>query len=74
MPRVCAITGKRAVAGRNVSKANNHTCRVFQPNLARKRIWIESERRYIRLRISHAGQRILDKRGTDIVLRELGYI
>lgn len=74
MPRICAITGKKSVAGRNVSKANNHTRRVFHPNLAKKRIWVESENRYVRLRISHAGQRILDKRGTETVLRELGYI
>ncbi len=74
MSRVCAITGKRTVRGNNVSKANNKTRRRFLPNLARKKIWIESEKRFIRLRISHAGQRVLDKRGTETVLRELGYL
>ena len=74
MSRVCAITGKRPLAGNNVSKANNKTRRKFQPNLAYKRIWVESKGRYIRLRISHAGQRLIDKRGADVVLKELGYI
>lgn len=74
MSRVCDITGKRTVSGNNVSKAHNKTRRKFRPNLAKKRVWVESEKRYVRLRISHAGQRLLDKRGTDVVLRELGII
>ncbi len=74
MAKVCAITGKRPLAGHNRSKANNKTVRKFEPNLAYKRIWVESKQRHIRLRISHAGQRILDKRGADVVLKELGYI
>ena len=74
MAKVCAITGKRPLAGHNRSKANNKTARTFEPNLAYRRIWIESKKRYIRLRISHAGQRVLDKRGAEKVLQELGYI
>lgn len=74
MSRTCQITGKRTASGNNVSHAHNKQRRKFRPNLSRKRIWVESEGRYVRLRISHAGQRILDKRGSDAVLRELGII
>ena len=74
MPRQCAITGKRTVFGNNVSKANNKTSRKFRPNLGKKRIWVPSQNRYVRLSISHAGQRVLDKRGTEVVLKELGII
>ncbi len=74
MSRTCQITGKRTASGNNVSHAHNKRRRKFRPNLSRKRIWVESEGRYVRLRISHAGQRILDKRGSDAVLRELGII
>ena len=74
MSYVCDITGKKTTFGNNVSKANNKNRRKFRPNLSRKRIWVESEGRYVRLRISHAGQRILDKNGTDVVLKKLGLI
>ncbi len=74
MPRVCAITGKRTVAGNNVSHAHNKVRRVFRPNLAKRRIWVPSKNRHISLLVSSKGQRILDKRGADVVLAELGLI
>jgi large subunit ribosomal protein L28 len=71
MSRVCQITGKRPVTGHNVSHANNKTRRRFLPNLQNHRFWVESERRWIRLRISTKGLRIIDKLGIDEVLRDL---
>ena len=63
MSRVCLITGKRPVAGNNVSHANNRTRRRFLPNLQRHRFWVESERRWVRLRLSAKGMRMIDKLG-----------
>ena len=74
MPRVCAITKKKTVFGHNVSKANNKTRRKIKPNIAKKRIWVESKGRYVRLKISHNGQRTLDKNGTEETLQKLGII
>ena len=71
MSRVCPITGKRPVTGHNVSHANNRTRRRFLPNLQNHRFWVESERRWVRLRISTKGLRIIDKLGIDEVLRDL---
>ncbi len=71
MARVCQITGKRSVTGNNVSHANNRTKRVFKPNIHDRRFWVESENRWIRLRISHKGLRIIDKKGIDTVLKDL---
>ncbi|MGH8585637.1 MAG: 50S ribosomal protein L28 [Gammaproteobacteria bacterium] len=71
MSRVCHITGKRPVTGRNVSHANNKTRRRFLPNLQNHRFWVETERRWVRLRISTKGLRIIDKLGIDEVLRDL---
>ena len=68
MSRVCQVTGKRPMAGNNVSHAHNKTRRRFLPNLHRKRIWVESEQRYVKLRISQKGLRIIDKQGIDKVL------
>ena len=68
MSRVCQITGKRPVAGNNVSHANNKTRRRFLPNLQNKRIWVESEKRYVKLRVSSKGLRVIDKLGIDQVL------
>ncbi|MBT4357522.1 MAG: 50S ribosomal protein L28, partial [Proteobacteria bacterium] len=65
------ITGKRLMSGNNVSHANNKTKRVFKPNLHNKRFWVESENRWVRLRISHQGLRIIDKKGIDVVLADL---
>ena len=71
MSRVCQITGKRPVTGHNVSHANNRTRRRFLPNLQNHRFWVETERRWVRLRISTKGLRIIDKLGIDQVLRDL---
>jgi len=68
MSRVCQVTGKRPMSGNNVSHANNKTRRRFLPNLHMKRIWVESEQRYVKLRVSPKGLRIIDKQGIDNVL------
>jgi large subunit ribosomal protein L28 len=71
MSRVCQVTGKRPMSGNNVSHANNRTRRRFLPNLQNKRIWVESESRYVKLRVSQNGLRVIDKKGIDKVLEEL---
>ena len=71
MSRVCQVTGKRPMSGHNVSHANNKTKRRFLPNLHHKRFWVESEKRFVRLRVSHHGLRIIDKKGIDAVLKEI---
>ena len=71
MSRVCQITGKGPVSGNNVSHAHNKTRRRFLPNLHTQRIWVESEKRWVKLRISSKGMRIIDKKGIDTVLSEL---
>ena len=70
MARVCQVTGKRPVTGNNVSHANNRTKRRFLPNLHQHRFWVESEKRFVRLRVSTKGMRIIDKKGIDQVLTE----
>ncbi len=71
MSRVCQVTGKRPATGNNVSHANNKTRRRFLPNLHTHRFWLESEKRYIKLRVSHHGLRTIDKRGIETVVAEL---
>ncbi|WP_257254239.1 MULTISPECIES: 50S ribosomal protein L28 [unclassified Endozoicomonas] len=71
MSKVCQVTGKRPVTGNNVSHAHNKTKRRFVPNLHHKRFWVESEKRFVRLRVSAKGMRIIDKKGIDTVLAEL---
>lgn len=71
MSRVCQVTGKRPQTGNNVSHAHNKTRRRFLPNLQNKRFWLESEKRYVRLRVSHKGMRIIDKLGIDQVVADL---
>ena len=71
MSKVCQVTGKRPQSGNNVSHANNRNRRRFLPNLHFKRFWIESEKRYVRLRVSRKGLRIIDKHGIDKVLADL---
>ncbi|MEO5573105.1 MAG: 50S ribosomal protein L28 [Gammaproteobacteria bacterium] len=71
MSRVCQVTGKRPVSGNNVSHANNRTRRRFLPNLHTHRFWVESENRWIRLRISSKGMRNIDKHGIDRILADL---
>ncbi|MBP8237635.1 MAG: 50S ribosomal protein L28 [Pseudomonas sp.] len=71
MSRVCQVTGKGPVTGNTVSHANNKTRRRFLPNLQHHRFWVESEKRFVRLRVSAKGMRIIDKRGIDVILSEL---
>jgi large subunit ribosomal protein L28 len=71
MSRVCQVTGKKPMIGNNVSHANNKTKRRFLPNLHHRRFWVETENRWVRLRVSQAGLRTIDKNGIDVVLAEL---
>ncbi len=71
MAKVCQVTGKRPITGNNVSHANNKTKRRFEPNLHHHRFWVESEKRFVRLRVSSKGMRIIDKKGIDSVLTEI---
>jgi len=71
MSRVCQVTGKKPIKGNLVSHANNRTRRVFQPNLHYRRFWVESENRWVRLRVSSAGLRRIDKLGIEAVLAEI---
>lgn len=71
MSRVCQVTGKRPLSGNNVSHAKNRTRRRFLPNLQSKRFWIEAEKRFVRLRVSMKGQRIIDKVGIEEVLADI---
>lgn len=71
MSRVCQVTGKRPITGNNVSHANNKTRRRFLPNLQVQRFWVPSENRWVRLRVSTKGLRIIDKNGIEAVLSDL---
>lgn len=71
MARVCEVTGKGPMVGNTVSHANNKNKRRFLPNLQYRRFWVESESRWVRLRISNAGLRLIDKNGIDSVLADL---
>lgn len=71
MARVCEVTGKGPMVGNNVSHANNKTKRRFLPNLHYRRFWSEAEERWVKLRISNAALRTIDKKGIDAVLAEL---
>lgn len=71
MSKVCQVTGKRPVAGNNVSHARNRTRRRFLPNLHMQRFWLPTEKRWVKLRVSSAGLRIIDKKGIEAVISEL---
>lgn len=71
MSRVCQVTGKRPLVGNNVSHANNKTKRRFLPNLHSHRFWVESENRFVKLKVSTKGMRIIDKKGIDVVLSDM---
>jgi len=71
MARVCQVTGKGPMSGNNVSHANNRTRRRFLPNLQRRRFWVESENRWVSLRLSNAALRTIDKNGIDSVLSDM---
>ena len=71
MARVCQVTGKAPMVGNNVSHANNKTKRRFLPNLQRRRFWVESESRWVNLRLTNAALRTIDKNGIDSVLADM---
>jgi len=71
MAKKCPITGKGPMVGNNVSHANNKTKRRYLPNLKYKRFWLENEKRFVRLRISARGIRIIDKHGIEAVLKDM---
>ena len=71
MSRVCQVTGKQPLSGNNVSHAKNRTRRRFLPNLHTHRFWVDSEKRYVKLRVSSKGMRIIDKKGIDQVLSDI---
>lgn len=71
MSKICQVTGKRPVSGNNVSHAHNKTKRRFVPNVHDHKFWLESERRFVKLRVSTKGMRIIDKKGIETVVKEL---
>ena len=71
MSRICELTGKGRLVGNNVSHANNKTKRRFLPNLQYRRFWLETENRWVRLRVSSAALRLIDKNGIESVLADL---
>jgi large subunit ribosomal protein L28 len=71
MSRVCIVTGKAPLVGNNVSHAKNRTKRRFNPNLHSHRFWVESEKRFVSLRLSSKGMRVIDKKGIDQVLSDI---
>jgi len=71
MSRVCQVTGKRVRVGNNVSHANNKTKRRFLPNLQYRKLWLDSEKRWVRLRLSMNALRTIDKKGIDVVIAEM---
>ena len=71
MARICMVTGKRPAVGNNVSHAQNKTKRRFLPNIQSHRFWVESEKRFVKLRVSTKGMRIIDKNGIDKVLADI---
>lgn len=71
MSRVCQVTGKAPTVGNHVSHANNKTKRRYLPNLQYRRFWVESENRWVKMRLTSAGLRLIDKQGIDVVLAEM---
>ena len=71
MSRICQVTGKAPIVGNHVSHANNKTKRRYLPNLQHRKFWVESENRWVRMRLSNAGLRLIDKKGLDVVLAEM---
>ena len=71
MARVCDVTGKGPMVGNNVSHANNKTKRRFMPNLQQRKFWVEGENRWVSLRLTNAGLRLIDKKGIETVLADM---
>ena len=74
MSRICEVTGKKPMSGNNVSHAKNRTRRRFLPNLQMHRFWVEAQNRWISLRISRKGLRIIEKKGIETVLKDINKI
>jgi large subunit ribosomal protein L28 len=71
MARVCQVTGKAPMSGNHVSHANNKTKRRYLPNLQYRKFWVEGENKWVKMRVSNAGLRLIDKKGLDVVLAEM---
>lgn len=71
MAKKCPVTGKKPLIGHNVSHANNKTKRRYLPNLQYKRFWLENEKRFVRIRVTTRGMRIIDKHGIEAVLKDI---
>ncbi len=71
MSRICQVTGKQALVGNNVSHSKRHTKKRSEINLRKKRFWLEDEKRFVSLRVSARGMKIIDKRGLAVVIREM---
>ena len=71
MSKVCEVTGKKPMFGHNVSHAHNKTPKKFDVNIHKKRFWVPSEGRFITLKVSAKGMKIIDKKGIETVLREI---
>ncbi|HBN13558.1 50S ribosomal protein L28 [Pseudohongiella sp. SYSU M77423] len=71
MSNVCMVTGKKPITGNNVSHAHNKTRRRFVPNIQTHRFWVESEKRFVKLKVSTKGMRTIDKKGIDAVLTDI---
>lgn len=71
MAKVCQVTGKKPMSGNRVSHANNKTKRRFEPNLKEQRFWVPSENRFVKLKVSAKGMKIIDKQGIEQVLRDM---
>lgn len=71
MPRVCQVTGKRPIVGNNVSHSHRKTRRRFLPNIHNHKFWLEEENKWIGLKVSAAGMRIIDKKGLATIVKEL---
>jgi large subunit ribosomal protein L28 len=71
MSRICQVTGKKAIVGNRVSHSNHRSKRRFEVNLQTKRYWLAEENRWITLRVSTHGMRIIDKRGLATIIKEM---
>jgi large subunit ribosomal protein L28 len=71
MARLCQLTGKKPMSGNNVSHANNKTKRRFLPNLQNRKFWVETENRWVSMRITNAALRTIDKLGIDTIVKKM---
>ena len=71
MTKICQVTGKKPLRGNNVSHAKNRVKRKFFPNLHSHKFWVESENRFVTLKVSAKGMRVIDKKGIEEVLKDI---